>query len=282
MITKKQAACLSAAIAMTGIAFLSCNGNKGRQYGDIQFDSICVSQTLPLIEGDTASPSCDLKITYVYPAQADTAVLDAKKVRGSLLAFCFGKENMRENDEKATVEAFRDAYVNEYRNDLTALYMEDIKSSNGDETAAHAWYSYYQTIEARPVAAHEGYLAYEVNTHNYRGGAHGMYDTRYLNFRMPDGHLMEIEDVFKPGYEAAIDSMLLERLLDATQSANREELEEKAYLLDMDMYTSRNFRLGKDSIYFFYNVYEIAPYSCGTTELALPYENVKEWMATQE
>ena len=190
-------------------------------------------------------------------------------------------ENMQP-DEKTTVESFRDAYVREYRNGLSELYLEDLKSNKDGETGTRAWYTYYQTIEARPVSAAKGYLAYEVNTHNYRGGAHGMYDTRYLNFRMPDGHLMEIEDVFQPGYEAAVDSMLFKRLLEATHSADREELEDKAYLLDMDMYASRNFRLGEDSIHFFYNVYEIAPYSCGTTELALPYGSIKEWMKTEQ
>ncbi len=281
MIMKKHVACLQALIPLAGIVLLSCNGHKNRQYDNIQFDSICVSQTVPLIENDTASPSCDLQITYVYPAQADTAALNIKKVRESLLLFCFGKENMQP-DEKTTVESFRDAYVREYRNGLSELYLEDLKSNKDGETGTRAWYTYYQTIEARPVSAAKGYLAYEVNTHNYRGGAHGMYDTRYLNFRMPDGHLMEIEDVFQPGYEAAVDSMLFKRLLEATHSADREELEDKAYLLDMDMYASRNFRLGEDSIHFFYNVYEIAPYSCGTTELALPYGSIKEWMKTEQ
>ena len=57
-----------------------------------------------------------------------------------------------------------------------------------------------------------------------------------------------------------------------TDSATLEELEDKAYLQDTEMYPSENFRLGKDSIYFFYNVYEIAPYSTGATEIALSYD----------
>ena len=161
--------------------------------------------------------------------------------------------------------------MKEYRTDLQALYREDLQNSNGEESVG-GWYSYYQSIEARPLSENSRYLVYAVNESEYRGGAHGTYSTNFINFNAENGSILHLNDVFKPNYKNAVSELLLEKLMKDTDSATLEELEDKAYLQDTEMYPSENFRLGKDSIYFFYNVYEIAPYSTGATEIALSYD----------
>lgn len=245
----------------------------------MKFDSIKIDKTVSLVDNDTASPACNLRIDYVYPIKSDsTQLMDS--VRQTLLSYCFG-ESYKNMSTAVAVDSFENNYIKEYKTDLQPLYLEDLKN-NTDDHSVGAWYSYYQTIEARPSTENPDYLVYIINTSSYRGGAHGMYGCRFLNFNPSNGHLMTLNDVFKTNYQNAVSELLLNKLMKDTGCANLEELEDKAYLQDTEMYPSNNFRLGKDSIYFFYNVYEIAPYSSGTTEIALSYDSLKELLKIRE
>ena len=158
---------------------------------------------------------------------------------------------------------------------MVSLYEED-KKNNPEGAEVSAWYSYYNNIEAQPLTDNPKVLVYYINSNSYTGGAHGIYNIDYLNFDPESGHLITLNDVFKEGYKSQLNEMLLAKFMKDQGVATLEQLQEKAYLQDTDMYPSENFRLGKDSITFFYNVYEIAPYSSGTTEITLSYDELKE------
>ena len=57
-----------------------------------------------------------------------------------------------------------------------------------------------------------------------------------------------------------------------------EELCERGYSLDIDFFITNNIILGKDSITFLYNRYEIAPYALGDIEISLDYNTLKDIM----
>ena len=265
---KKQTIGFLTIATLISSIFCSCNDGKVKQYGNMEFDSIKIDNTASLIN-DSTSPNCNLRIDFVYPVKCDNQVL-MDSVNRALIVTCFGKA-YDGLDATAAVDSFRNTYVKEYRTDLQALYREDLQNSNGEESVG-GWYSYYQSIEARPLSENSRYLVYAVNESEYRGGAHGTYSTNFINFNAENGSILHLNDVFKPNYKNAVSELLLEKLMKDTDSATLEELEDKAYLQDTEMYPSENFRLGKDSIYFFYNVYEIAPYSTGATEIALSYD----------
>ena len=44
----------------------------------------------------------------------------------------------------------------------------------------------------------------------------------------------------------------------------------------MEMFPSENFILGNETITFVYNPYEIAPYAVGSTELIIPFGDIKD------
>ena len=48
------------------------------------------------------------------------------------------------------------------------------------------------------------------------------------------------------------------------------------YLVMNDMYVTENFELGKDTIRFHYNQYDIAPYALGSSDLTFTYEELKD------
>ena len=54
------------------------------------------------------------------------------------------------------------------------------------------------------------------------------------------------------------------------------DLRDRGYLYAMDMFAPENFVLGKKSVTFVYNHYEIASYDKGIIELELSYDDLEE------
>lgn len=274
---KRQTISLFVFTILASSIFFSCNEKKLKQYGNMEFDSIKVNNIAYLVN-DTASPNCSLTINYQYPVKSLNQIL-LDSVNIALTESCFGKEYVHLTAQ-ASIDSFTNTYIRDYKKDLQPLYLEDLKNNKGDQSVG-GWYSYYQNIEARPLSGSSLYLTYEINQSEFRGGAHGAYSTTYLNFNANNGHIMHLSDLFKAGYEKGLSDLLLNKLMKDTGSSTLEELENKAYLQDTEMYPTENFRLDTDHITFFYNVYEIAPYSSGTTQITLSYDQLKELMKEQ-
>lgn len=268
---KKQAISFLVFTLLASTFFFSCRKDKQKQYGNMSYDSVQVDKTAYLVD-DPNSPNCSLTINFTYPTEAEDTVL-RNIVNETLISQCFGNEYAGLTPEVA-VDSFKNVYIREYRKDLLPLYEEEFKNAKGDRNVA-GWYSYYLTVEARPIESNPDYLVYKHFINEFRGGAHGTYATFFLNFDLKTRKLIKLNDIFQPGYEKPLTDLLLNHLMQKTGTASIEELQEKAYLLITEMYPSDNFYMSKNGIVFYYNIYEIAPYSSGTTELTLSYDEVK-------
>ncbi len=262
-------------LILTALSMLfSCQPKVAKNpFGNMAFDSIQINRTDHLVATDTASPACNLIINYVYPIQCDsTSVKD--NVLQAIANACFGREYKNKPATEA-VESYQEKYVEDYRNDLMASYLESKKE---DDESQEQWYSYYEQIEARPLLDNPNYLIYEIKTSEYRGGAHGMYATHYLNFDPKTGHVLTLNDLFYNGFEPTVNKLLLNKLMKMYECKTLDELEEAGLLMGTDIYPSANFCLKNDHILFLYNVYEIAPYSMGEIEISISYDDLKDWL----
>lgn len=91
------------------------------------------------------------------------------------------------------------------------------------------------------------------------GAAHGMYSHKYLNYCLADGKVITLSDLFVPGSEELLTSMIRDVL------ATRDDLMEDV----SDVNLSDNFRVTTDGVVFIYPLYSIAPYSSGEIEVPL-------------
>ena len=170
------------------------------------------------------------------------------------------------------VDSFVSQYTHEYKQNLTPLYIED----KGDELK-HRWYEYEYNIETETkVGRDDAVVIYTITLDYYEGGAHGIEQLLVMNFDMQSGNQLTLQDIFVPGYEERLKEMLLNKLMDMTDSKTMEELKEKGFLYSMDMFPSENFMLEEDHITFVYNAYEIAPYTMGRTSLEMSYSELSE------
>lgn len=109
---------------------------------------------------------------------------------------------------------------------------------------------------------------------SYTGGAHGNGYVTYHLIDREDGRQLELKDVFtdldalnaiaEPYFRALFE-------LDRTESLN-----DYGFWFDNDEFTvNENFTFIGGSVQFYYNSYEIAPYSGGPTELVIPMDTIK-------
>lgn len=243
------------------MAVLACNQHAPKD--EALFQSINVAEQVHLT-ADTLSPSCSMRIDLDYMEGDDSVCYLINK---EIVKAVFKFENL---SPKEAVDSFIANYTHSYTHDLLPYYMED--KDAGREPLN--WYSYYYDVKTRAQNGKEGLLNYVIETNTYEGGAHGNQVNTYLNFYADSGKLVSLDDLFVPGYEASLNEILLNALMNLSETTSMEDLQEKGYLLWTSMYPSKNFLLKTDCIEFLYNAYEIAPYALGVTVLKIPYSDL--------
>lgn len=237
----------------------------------ITFEKVKVNKKVAL-SSDSNAPSCNVAIEVDY-ANSDNGET-AKAINDAIEKKLFSMNGL---SMQQAVDSFVSQYTHEYKQDLTPLYVED----KGDELKRR-WYEYEYNIETdTKVGRDDAVVIYMITLDYYEGGAHGIQQLLVMNFDMRTGKQLTLLDIFVPGYETRLSEMLLEKLMDMTDSKTMEELKDKGFLYSMDMFPSENFMLEENHITFVYNAYEIAPYAMGMTTLELSYSELSEILKKQ-
>lgn len=107
----------------------------------------------------------------------------------------------------------------------------------------------------------------------YTGGAHGISITEYAVCDLLKNKKLHLNDIFKENTKVEVDNILDTKLRNLNGLNEEESLREAGFFVDK-MEWSDNFFINNQGIGFFYNVYEIAPYASGTTELFIPFTEI--------
>lgn len=233
---------------------------------DIYFDKVNVSKDIALVK-ETDSPHCKIRISVEY-AKNDSGKV-AKKINATIAERLFNIENL---PMELAVDSFASTYARDYIENLEKLYRED--KSNPDR---HVWYEYSYAINTEiKRQSKRGIITYIALLDFFEGGAHGISQRLVMNFDIHTGKLLTLNDIFVPGYEARLNEVLLEALENKTGLKSIDDLHKEGYLYSMSIFAPDNFIIGDESLTFIYNVYEIAPYAKGQTELIIDYSDIKE------
>lgn len=122
-------------------------------------------------------------------------------------------------------------------------------------------------------------INYRLMEEFYTGGAHPCVTTTLLCFNALTGEFISIDNLFNYQHQQTLKDMLLNKLMKDKNAQNLEELRKMGYLEMMEMFISPNFALREDSIEFYYNEYDIAPYASGPTKICLSYDDIKAYIS---
>lgn len=136
--------------------------------------------------------------------------------------------------------------------------------------------TYYNHITAQGDYGKAGVLNYWYTEEVFTGGAHPSTTTTVLRFDAETGNFIPYDHVFPLSSNNRLKETLLEKLMQQNNVSSLEELNKLGFLEMMDMFVTKNISLEADSVIFYYNEYDIAPYAFGPCRLALSYDELQD------
>lgn len=155
-------------------------------------------------------------------------------------------------------------------------YIQATKADFDDDPLVK---TYYDHLTGRAEYGFEDIINYRMDEEVFTGGAHPCTITTILRFNAQTGDFISLENVFPLDRQGALQDLLVAKLMADKGAKTLEELHEQGYLDMMEMFVSTNFALRADSIEFYYNEYDIAPYVYGPTSICLSYEQTDSLMS---
>lgn len=251
-------------IIVMATAFTGCR--KKKIFPAIPFSTYHVKKVARLLE--SVSPLCTFDLSLAYANGQDKAVNDA-----------VNREIVKEilSEEMASPEAATDSFIRNY----TALYKTQTASlyTHADRTKEDPkWYSYYYILKTTTQEGGDGIICYLSNFERYEGGMQAYHVKRWLNFSKETGRRLTLKDILKPGYEPALAELLQQKLMDTYHFKDENVMHAAGFLNNTEMYPSDNYRIEQHALVFLYNESEIAPRTCGETELTISLDDLKDWV----
>jgi len=138
---------------------------------------------------------------------------------------------------------------------------------------------WYRAISIEVKVFNDSLLSLQLSDESFEGGAHGSYNLSFVNVRPGNGAVFKLDDFLKPGYEADLTRVGEEIFREARELADTATYEMNGFTFSDNKFAlNDNYGFRKEGIVFFYNSYEVAPYSEGPTEIVIPYEKIKDWI----
>lgn len=160
-----------------------------------------------------------------------------------------------------------DGMINLFFND----YRDILTETAGTDYPALPW---ALDISGEVLKINDFYISYMINNYNFMGGAHPNGYTRYLNFNPSTGEILDLDDIFKKGFEKKLNKIIEQKLRNAFDLSPSSPLTE--ILFENKIEHNGNFTIADHGIVFLYNRYEIAPYVFGEIVLEIPYEEIND------
>ncbi|MDX1628242.1 MAG: DUF4163 domain-containing protein [Fulvivirga sp.] len=147
-------------------------------------------------------------------------------------------------------------------------FIEDFESIKSRIDEAFGWHN---LVNSEVIRHDSKVMVIKTQIETYTGGAHGMEETYYLNFSLPNGEVLQLKDVMKNGFESKLNEITYGMLVKQFDTSPDEFTGDDAY------YTS-NFGLLEEDLVFYYNIYEVAPFALGSLEISISYDRLTDIM----
>jgi hypothetical protein len=161
-------------------------------------------------------------------------------------------------------------------NGLMQVYFENYITSNESIYKTYGGMSFeWESYKSMKVVYNGSHLlSYCIDHYAFTGGAHGLDSRRYFCVDMQSGRELALSDLFADPGSSDVVALLTDKLKEKAGIIRSKKLKDAGYFVD-EIKPSDNFYICSGGIGFFYNPYDIAPYSFGQTEIFLPFDEIK-------
>ncbi len=170
-----------------------------------------------------------------------------------------------------TPEQLADEFFQEYRKYVA--FREEIAVEEQDTAMMRFIPTWFSTAECFVVVDAPRLIVTGYKVNQYAGGAHGMYALAYTNYDVLTGRRLGLSEVFSD--TLALAEKITARFIRERELDTEVPLSEQGYFIEDNLLPlTDNFALHPDGVIFYYNVYEIAPYSYGPSSVTVPYADL--------
>ncbi|NQV02423.1 MAG: DUF3298 and DUF4163 domain-containing protein [Bacteroidia bacterium] len=210
------------------------------------------------------SPRAEISQCLIIPGESSNPVLsDSLRIR---MISSFSGEANRQKDPDKAIQSIQQTFIKNYLSSNETLYETMSEDGSLNWTLLKFMHILYND---------NNLLTYYVINYAYTGGAHGLETQDFTVVNTKTGEALSLEDIFLPGFETRLTTLLTKKLKEMTELQASEKLSDNGFFVD-DVIPNSNFFITASGIGFFYNHYEIAPYANGPTDILLPFNELKE------
>jgi hypothetical protein len=215
---------------------------------------------------DPKSPHASLKLALLIPEIPESHAFGIDSLNRIMLnKFSEGTEYKGDPSSEVTLlSSMKKDFFENYISSNETMYREMPGASYGWELLKSTYIIFNE----------EDKLSFYILNYTFTGGAHGLETQLFTSVDMKTGRTITINELFKPGYENRLMNLLTNKLHQMIKLPLQTKLTESGYFVD-EIKPNDNFYLNGEGVGFFYNHYEIAPYSFGTTNIFLTKEELK-------
>ena len=270
------------AAVITAFIVQGCKVNT--QNSDVLYKNVKHEEITPIADVKGA-PRCKVNIDllYVDPALGEFA----RKFNREIVTTVFGSEYSEMVPEQA-VEAFTHKFETEYASEARPAYEQQVADGASPEEL-QGWFNYEYQLETNCAPGAFNTLNYESLYFTFMGGAHPSNYRTWIVVDAETGQRLGYKDFYKEGTEKEVLALVAKYFVKLKNRQHPElnlhtlkDLSENGILLADELVIPENVCLSKLGAQFYYNPYEVSPYSEGGLEVTVPYEEIKQYLKERD
>ncbi|MBC8986774.1 DUF3298 domain-containing protein [Pedobacter sp. N36a] len=254
------------AILLVALSFAACQSEKK---ASDQEDSTLVEMSA----NDGMSFKYDsLKVFSKPNPAAKTKSTDTTYVR--MVYPVFSNPKLNKLLEQKTVEAMinPDEKKDQTYQQVADAFLKNYENLRDTEGTVAAWFI---DAETKVLTDQPDYLGFEHSLVNYAGGAHPNSVMVYWNIHPKTLQEITLESLINEGSMPQLVA-IAEKIFRKNEKLSPTASLKDNYFFENDKFDlNRNFTITKEGLKFLYNPYEIKAYAYGSTELIIPFSDLK-------
>ncbi|MDL2214914.1 RsiV family protein [Dysgonomonas sp. OttesenSCG-928-M03] len=254
-------------VLFVALSMFSCRPkeNVSAENG-IQFDTIHTVKNYH-INNDSTQPSCNLKLSFAYPAESsDKATLDSLQ---RIFISCFFDNTYMGLTPQEAVKSYENNYIESYKEDFR-IFSQD--RNEHDNTATYS--SYYEIDNNEIIFNKAGIISFLITKTNYKGGASSFDFLKNYTIDLRTLQLIDEDDLFNEGYEKALNTVFRNYLLKSKNAKSLAELENIGYFGLDEMVPNGNFTLDDKGITYIFNKGEYSSLKTDPIKIFISYNDI--------
>lgn len=218
---------------------------------DFKYDAVKVYSIPPLSANKKATDTSKAIITY--PVFKETSVNNF--VQQKIM------QTADEGKQYASYQAYAEDFIKGF---------DDFRKTEQDYP--QTWWLDINTEVLRQTSQ---YIALQTTYVNYSGGAHPNSVFTYLNYDKAKSQEITLDSLILPGSRPKL-TAIAEKIFRKNEKLSATVSLREGYFFENDKFAlNNNFTITEKGLQFLYNPYEIKAYVYGTTELLIPFSELK-------